>query len=220
MWSMLNETVHKHVHTVNKRLSMKRRDWCTNNSKELRSESHRWHRTGWTVKYDSVGIVAAAAAAAAAAKKLSSRFAPGYMTHSGLLDRWGIPGKPPREESPQTLPHRVRPRKEGFPLEKTGRGRTQAQPAQSTWTLALLRPQHLFSLKCIRRERSRNNGDDICWLYITSLYSRSIMPTRPWTCIVRSHSQHKSNSRSTLYLFNKHRQLEFQFTDKLFNVDN
>ena len=41
------------------------------------------------------------------------------------------PGKPPLEESPQTLTYRVRPRKETILLAKTGWGQTQAQ---STWT--------------------------------------------------------------------------------------
>jgi len=40
MWNVLNETVHKHVYAVNKQVTvlMKRRDWCSNNRKELRSE--------------------------------------------------------------------------------------------------------------------------------------------------------------------------------------
>ena len=39
-WNVLSETVHKHVYTVNKQVLIKRRDWCSNNSKELRSEKH------------------------------------------------------------------------------------------------------------------------------------------------------------------------------------
>ena len=68
------------------------------------------------------------------------------MTHSGLLelDRWGIPGKPPLELSPQTLTHQVRLRKEGGPAREGWVGADTAQLAQLTWTLALLRPQHLF----------------------------------------------------------------------------
>ena len=44
MLIVLDGTVHKHVYTVNKQVLMKRRDWCTNNSKELRSETTHYHR--------------------------------------------------------------------------------------------------------------------------------------------------------------------------------
>jgi len=35
-----------------------------------------------------------------------------------LLDRLGIPGKPPLEEDPQVLVCHVRPRRKAFPLER------------------------------------------------------------------------------------------------------
>jgi len=44
MWIVLYGTVHKHVYTVHKQVLVMRRNWCTNMSKELRSETH-YHRT-------------------------------------------------------------------------------------------------------------------------------------------------------------------------------
>jgi len=41
-----------------------------------------------------------------------------HSFQTGLLDRWGIPGKPPLEEDPQALVHRVCPGRKAFPLER------------------------------------------------------------------------------------------------------